>query len=234
MIARRLLGLLLVAAVAAGCAGESPGDGGSARLVVTRDRGAQVMVDTTVASGQTLMRALRSTADVETRYGGRYVQSIDGIEGSLRRREDWFWLVNGLVGDRSAAAYRLHDGDVAWWDHRNWTGDADTLEAVVGLFPEPFRHGFDGHRRSAVVRYAAGLRAAAERVGGAIGATDVAPRGATVPDDANLFELERGRERFEARLRSPGSGPSSPVRFTFAGSVDRLLDGGYALRFAVP
>ena len=96
-----------------------------------------------------------------TRYGGGFVQSIDGVEGSARRHEDWFWFVNGLAGDRSAASYRLRDGDVAWWDYRDWSGDAETLEVVAGAFPEPFLHGYDGETRPAAVRYAPGLRAGA-------------------------------------------------------------------------
>ena len=99
-----------------------------------------------------------------TRYGGGFVQSIDGVEGSARRHEDWFWFVNGLAGDRSAASYRLRDGDVAWWDYRDWSGDAETLEVVAGAFPEPFLHGYDGKVRPVAVRYGPGLRPGAERI----------------------------------------------------------------------
>ena len=104
-VSRRLcIGLLLAALALAGCGGEGPtADDGTARLWVTRDRGASVLLDVEVPAGQTLLRALKSEAKVETRYGGGFVQSIDGLEGSARRHEDWFWFVNGLAGDRSAA-----------------------------------------------------------------------------------------------------------------------------------
>ena len=148
---------LLAALALAGCGGEGPtAADGTARLWVTRDRGSEVLVDATVPAGQTLLRALRSQAEVTTRYGGGFVQSIDGIEGSARRHEDWFWFVNGLAGDRSATSYRLRDGDVAWWDYRDWSRDAATLEVVAGAFPEPFLHGYDGKRRPAAVRYGPG------------------------------------------------------------------------------
>ena len=156
---RTLTALLLVAAALAlaGCGGEGPtAADGTARLWVTRDRGRSVLVQTTVPAGQTLLRALRSKAKLTTRYGGGFVQSIDGIEGSARRHEDWFWFVNGLAGDRSAASYRLRAGDVAWWDYRDWSGDAQALEVVPGAFPEPFLHGYDGAVRPAAVRYAPG------------------------------------------------------------------------------
>jgi hypothetical protein len=226
---------LLVALALAGCGGVEPSaEDGTARLWVTRDRGASVLVDATVPAGQTLMRALRSTADVTTKYGGGFVQSIDGVEGSGRRQRDWFWFVNGLAGDRSANAYRLRDGDVAWWDHRDWSGDAETLEVVAGAFPEPFLHGYAGVTRSVAVRFAPGLRADAGRVARVLGAEDVAPIGTALPAGANLFQLVAGTPHLTAAMRSPGTGPTGAVAFSFAGSVDALLAGDFERRFSSP
>lgn len=231
----RLIVPLLAALALAGCGGAGPtADDGTARLWVTRDRGSEVLVDAAVPAGQTLLRALRSKAEVSTRYGGGFVQSIEGIEGSARRHEDWFWFVNGLAGDRSAASYRLRDGDVAWWDYRDWSDDADTLEVVAGAFPEPFLHGYAGATRPAAVRYGAGLRAGAERVARELATDDVAPLGAPTADGANLFELVPGTQRLTASLRSPGAGPSGAVRFSYAGPVDVLLAGDFERRFSSP
>jgi hypothetical protein len=226
---------LLAALVLAGCGGAGPhAADGTAHLWVTRDRGSAVLVDTTVPAGQTLLRALRSRAKVTTRYGGGFVQSIDGIEGSGRRRRDWFWFVNGLAGDRAANAYRLRNGDVAWWDYRSWASDAETLEVVAGAFPEPFVHGYDGKARPAAVRFAPGLRAGARRIGRALRTKDVARLGVAVPRSANVFELVAGAPHLTAVMRSPGAGPSGAVRFSFAGSVDGLLGGAFERRFASP
>jgi hypothetical protein len=230
----RCSALLLVALALAGCGGEGPtAADGTARLWVTRDRGSDVLVETTVPAGQTLLRALRSQAKVTTRYGGAFVQSIDGVDGSLRHHEDWFWFVNGLAGDRSAVSYRLRDGDVAWWDYRDWSGDA-SLEVVPGAFPEPFLHGYDGKTRPAAVRYAPGLRLGAERVARVLATDDVAPSGTAVAAKANLFELALGAPHLAAVLRSPGSGPAGAVRFSFAGSVQALLAGNFDRRFSSP
>lgn len=231
-----LLAVLAGTLVLVGCgggAGPSAADG-TARLWVTRDRGASVLVDVEVPAGQSLLRALRAETDVETRYGGGYVQSIDGIAGSARRHEDWFWFVNGLAGDRSASSYRLRDGDVAWWDYRDWSHDADTLEVVAGAFPEPFLHGYGGKTRPAAVRYATGLRADAMRLGDALGTDDVSPLGTEAPRDANAFELVTGVPHLAAVLREPGAGPTGAVRISFAGSVDELLDGAYERKFESP
>jgi hypothetical protein len=231
----RFMAPLLAALALAGCGGAGPtADDGTARLWVTRDRGGAVLVDTTVPAGQSLLRALRSEAKVSTRYGGGFVQSIEGVRGSARRHEDWFWFVNGLAGDRSAASYRLRDGDVAWWDYRDWSGDANTLEVVAGAFPEPFLHGYAGTTRLASVRYGPGLRAGAERIAEALATKDVAPVTTATAADVNLFELDSGPPHLTAALRSPGAGPSGAVRFSFAGSVDALLAGDFARRFSSP
>jgi hypothetical protein len=231
----RLVPPLLAALALAGCGGVRPSAAdGTAQLWVTRDRGASVLVEATVPAGQTLLRALRSKARVSTRYGGGFVQSIDGVAGSGSGHRDWFWFVNGLAGDRSAASYRLRAGDVAWWDYRDWAGDATTLEVVAGAFPEPFKHGYGGHMHPAAVRFAPGLRAGAERVAKVLGTADVAPLGVVAAGGANLFELVTGSPHLAAAMRSPGTGPSGAVSFSFAGSVDALLAGDFRRRFASP
>jgi hypothetical protein len=230
---RRVAALLLAALALAGCGGEA-GDPGEATLWVTRDRGAEILVDARVDAGQTLIRALRGEAEVETRFGGRFVQSIDGLEGSLGSQRDWFWWVNGLEGDRSVAEYRLREGDVAWLDYRSWA-EEERVPVVVGAFPEPFVHGWNGQVRPVVVRYEAGLAEDARRVAERLAADSVEPVGTAVPDDANLFVLAAGRSRFVAAQRSPGSGPDGAVVFTFAGDVDALLAGEVGRRrYSVP
>ena len=93
------------------------------------------------------MRFLQREGKVETRYGGRFVQAIDGISSSSTgaRRRDWFYYVNGIEADVGAAEKELHSGDHVWWDYRDWSA-AMRVPAVVGAFPEPFAHGAEGKR----------------------------------------------------------------------------------------
>jgi hypothetical protein len=90
---------------------------------------------------------LQRDFEVETRYGGGFVQQINGIAGGREdgRPVDWFYYVNGILADDGAAAHKLSAGDQIWWDHHDWGASAD-VRAVVGAFPEPFRSGVDGKR----------------------------------------------------------------------------------------
>ena len=141
----------LCALAAAGC-GVGPGETvGEAELTVTRDYGANLMLRETVelTESDTVMRALDRSADVETRFGGRFVQSIDGLSGAERdgRRSDWFFYVNGIWSALGAAEYEPADGDLIWWDHRDWS-TAPRISAVVGSWPEPFIHDHAGQEWS--------------------------------------------------------------------------------------
>jgi hypothetical protein len=157
----RRLGLLLATLVLAGCGGQR--EHGTARLWITRDRGATVLYTGRVPAGVNAMQALERAVKVRTRYGGRFVQSIDGLGGSLSAARDWFYYVNGIEGDRSAAEYRLRAGDVEWWDYRGWRKQM-SVPVVIGAFPEPFLHGFDGKRPPTVVAFGPGAGRAARAI----------------------------------------------------------------------
>ena len=147
---RRLVSLACAALALAGCglgAGEELE--GGAELRVTRDFGRELLAEATedkVREDQTVMRFLQSERDVETRYGGKFVQSIDGLAGSgTVGRSDWFYFVNGIEADVGAADFELSPHDVVQWDHRDWRA-AMRVPAIVGAFPEPFLHGYRGRR----------------------------------------------------------------------------------------
>ncbi|MEX2647185.1 MAG: DUF4430 domain-containing protein [Gaiellaceae bacterium] len=222
---------LVLCLVLAGCGGAGEDERGTASLWITRDRGTTVLFEGRVDAGQTVLQALRSRAEVDTAYGGRFVQAIDGLSGSLAGGRDWFYFVNGVAPDRGAAEMRLRDGDVAWWDYRRWAGDAE-VQVVVGAFPEPLVNGY-GERRETVVRYArAAQRAGAEAVGRLLGAQSVAPLGTPIPAGANLFLVADGSPRFSAEADSP----TGPYRLTFSGDAAALarVPDRYRFRFEVP
>jgi Domain of unknown function (DUF4430) len=142
--------VLGVAAAASGCglgAGKQPA---GTKLTITRDFGARQLRELDapkVGGSETVMRLLQRNAKVSTRYGGGFVQSIDGLAGgrSGGHPVDWFYYVNGVEAGRGAASTGLRAGDRVWWDRHDWSA-AMRVPAVVGSFPEPFVHGIDGRR----------------------------------------------------------------------------------------
>ncbi len=131
------LAVLLLALALAGCGGSGRGHG-TATLWVTRDRGAHVIYAGTVPAGSDGIRTVERKLKVTTRYGGRYLQSVNGIAGSLSGQRDWFFYVNGIEGGRSAAEVRIEPGDVLWWDYRSWTPATMHIPVVAGAYPHPF------------------------------------------------------------------------------------------------
>jgi len=146
--------LLCAALATAGC-GLGPGaDVGAVELRVTRDYGAVPMLERSVEANEsdTVMRVLEGSAEISTRYGGGYVQSIEGVEEAQRggRPSDWFFFVDGVESPVGAADYELEGGERIWWDYRDWV-TTNHVPAVVGSWPAPFVAGYEGRRRPVVV-----------------------------------------------------------------------------------
>lgn len=159
--------VLLPAALAAAGCGLGPGkDLGGATVTVTRDFGAQTVVPKTgdtVSEADTVMRVLERNADIETRYSGGFVQSIDGLEedeSGSSGPQDWFFYVNGVESTVGAAQYPLHGGESIWWDYHDW-GGAIHIPAVVGAFPKPLAGGYEGEARPVAVVCSGGAGACA-------------------------------------------------------------------------
>ena len=201
---------LAVGIAAAGC-GLGPGEGqDDVRLTITRDYGRTSLLARSVGDvteSDTVIRVLeRNAANVATRFGGGFVQSIDGLEGSGGGGNDWFFYVNGLWSPVGAADYPLHGGEAIWWDYRDWSV-GERVAAAVGSWPQPFVDGYEGARHPTAVVCRGGGEACGrvrrrlrevgaplvgERTGGAIRVL-VGPW-ARIRSDRDAGLLERGVE----------------------------------------
>src|ERR1700691_938232 len=146
-----VLGLALVGLLAlAGCGlGPGPTPGGIS-LSVTQDFGALPVgyAGTPRVSGQeTVMSLLMRNYDVKTRYGGGFVESVNGHAGGTHAGDpiDWFYYGNGGEPPKGPADTNVRTGDRIWWDLHDWS-QTDSIPAVVGSFPEPFVGGIEGKR----------------------------------------------------------------------------------------
>ncbi len=197
----RRAALLLLALAVAGCGGVR--EHGTATLWVTRDFGASVVYAGKVGAGSDGIRTVEQRLKVTTRYGGRYLQSVNGVAGSLGKQRDWFYFVNGVEGSRSAVDVMLRPGDVLWWDYRHWTGATMHVPVVLGAYPEPFLHGFEWVKPGATVVSAD--RSVAKRIAAQVGGVvndkrtgAHAPKnfivigGKLAPDTARIRQFRKG------------------------------------------
>ncbi|HEY1284971.1 MAG TPA: DUF4430 domain-containing protein [Solirubrobacterales bacterium] len=139
---------LLMALATAGCGIGVGAEIGPVSLTVTRDYGSEPVAPAVrdgARESDTVMRVLDRNATIETRYGGGFVESIDGLSEAVRdgRRYDWFFYVNGVESPVGAADFTLHGGEAIWWDYRDWSA-APRVPAVVGAWPQPFASGYEG------------------------------------------------------------------------------------------
>lgn len=121
------------------------------RVTVTRDFGVVTLKEARVRirEGSSAMDALLSVAEVETAYGGGFVQGIDGLRSAFDpglgggEKVDWFFYANGHMADMGAGDYVLQEGDWLVFDYHPW--DYSTFTPfLAGCFPQAFRHGYQG------------------------------------------------------------------------------------------
>jgi len=159
--------------------GYSPDNSPSIELVVTTDFGKLLLLEATVELGGEIsaLAALKQVAQIETQYGGGFVKSINGVGseygGDSKQKNDWFIYFNGILSNVGALDYTLCPGDVEHWDYRSWDFH-QFVPAIVGDFPEPFRHGYGGTVYPTLVVYQDGRVEAAGEIAAALARQGVA------------------------------------------------------------
>jgi hypothetical protein len=139
------------------------------RVIATENFGQGLMFDVTleVLPGTSAMAALMKVAEVETAYGGGFVNSINGVRSTFTGKEnikaDWFIYVNGIQSNIGALDYELHDGDIQHWDFHDWSF-RQFVPAIIGDFPEPFLHGYGGAVHPTVIACQDGWEDYAEQI----------------------------------------------------------------------
>lgn len=239
----RALAPLIAVALALAAAGCGLGAGKSAtggvELRVTRDfgqrpLGAPVLMPK-LRESDTVMRFLQAHREVETSYGGGFVQSIGGLRGNAGAEHDWFYFVNGSEASVGAADYKLSPGDVVQWDYRDWQA-TQHVPAIVGSYPEPFAHGIKGKRLPTRVECEDEESKACTEVGDSLANYGANVTSAPVGSPSTEFALRVIVAKFStvSRIRAITALESGPAttgvyaRFNPAGSSLELLDASGA------
>jgi len=227
-----LAGLLALGGCGLG-AGSTPG---GISLSVTQDFGTLPVgyAGTPRVSGQeTVMSLLMRNYEVKTRYGGGFVESVNGHAGGTHAGEpiDWFYYVNGVEASKGAADTNVESGDRIWWDLHDWS-QTDSIPAVVGSFPEPFVGGIEGKRYPVRVECSELSGSACATVHARLSALGVPVAGAAVSDEEEQSTMRVLVGPYSAlgdslSVHDVGAGPHYSgvyVRFSKGGSVLSLLD----------
>ncbi len=230
-----LLGLLALLALAGCGLGAGPTPSG-VRLFVTQDFGATPVTVSGVAKtvGQeTVMSLLMRNYEVKTRYGGGFVESVDGRSGGTRSGEpiDWFYYVNGVEAPKGAADTDVNRGDRIWWDLHDWS-QTDSIPAVVGSYPAPFVGGIEGKRYPLRVECAEPSGPACATVNARLSALGVPVAGAAVSSEEEQLTLRvlvgpYAKLGDSLSVHDVGAGPRYSgvyARFSGGGGVLELLD----------
>lgn len=130
-------------------------------LIVTRDFGHTNMFAKNVGlvKDEVGMEILFRNLDIQTAYGGGFVNIINGLEsqytfysGSEREKLDWFYWVNGILAPVGVAEYRPSPDDVIWWDYHEWETTM-FIPVIIGSYPQPFKNGFWGNNPGTIIMY---------------------------------------------------------------------------------
>ncbi len=133
------------------------------QVVITKNFGRSLMLEeyVQIETGTTAMDTLKKVAEVETRYGGGFVYSINNVSsqytGTNPTKKDWFFYVNGMLANVGATDYQMCEGDIEHWDFHDWSF-YPTVSAIIGDFPEPFLHGYGGKTMKTIIVYQEGFK----------------------------------------------------------------------------
>jgi hypothetical protein len=158
-----IAGVAVAAIVVPGCGIGNGAATGPVTLTITRGSGGAPVAAATVAhprAGSTALDVLKRRFEVAT-GPGRSIRAIEGVTAGPGER--WRLYVNGVAAGPGTG---VHSGDRLWWVLAD-SSVAPT--AVVGSFPEPFRHGLAGRRLPASVECAGDVPAACVHVTAVLG-----------------------------------------------------------------
>lgn len=131
-------------------------------VIATRNFGHEVIFERE-ASIDRRMNAQDVLAEVTTfDTDGSYIIEFEGLRGN--DQVYWMYYVNGLLSKYFAGGYTVRPGDVMLWDFHPWAGAAHGSSAVIGSFPEPFLHGYEGQTFPTVIVYGDTFRQQAENI----------------------------------------------------------------------
>ena len=157
-------------------------------VAATRDFGHNIVFEreATIERRISAADALAEVTDFET--DGSYITEFEGLRGD--DKVYWMYYINGLLSKVFASGYIIRPGDVMLWDFHPWAGAHHGSSAIIGSFPEPLVHGYEGQTRPTTVVYGEGCKDRAENI--ADGLRDLGVTDLSVKASSSLGDTEKG------------------------------------------
>ncbi|WP_058485479.1 DUF4430 domain-containing protein [Defluviitalea phaphyphila] len=117
---------------------------GKVNFIISKNFGNQIIDNKFLEykENYTVIDYLEENFEIETAYGGGFVNSINGIESGFTNKTnkeqlDWFYYVNGNLANIGANEYVLSSEDVVIWDYHSW-GNDNYVSNIIGAYPINF------------------------------------------------------------------------------------------------
>ena len=133
---RVLVTILIALALLTGCVNEKAEhvDKNELTILITKDFGREILSEKTLLVNEedTVMDLMLDNFDIETAYGGGFVNAIGGLASGYtklsdkqenRTKMDWFYYVNGIMAEVGSDQYYANDVNTISWDFHDWGGD---------------------------------------------------------------------------------------------------------------
>ncbi|MCT4585525.1 MAG: DUF4430 domain-containing protein [Peptostreptococcaceae bacterium] len=121
---------------------------GKVRLTVSKDFFNEIIFDEDVdlKNDYSIMDILKEHTEVETSYGGSFVESINSYKSNFKdenkdKKRDWFYYVNGYMADVSCEDYLPKENDHIVFDYHAWS-DKSYNNALISSFEKSFKNGY--------------------------------------------------------------------------------------------
>ncbi|WXR62244.1 DUF4430 domain-containing protein [Peptostreptococcaceae bacterium AGR-M142] len=121
---------------------------GTVRLTVSKDFFNEIIFneDVDLKNDYSIMDILKEHTEVETSYGGSFVESINSYKSNFKddskdKKRDWFYYVNGYMADISSTDYLPKENDHIVFDYHPWS-DKSYNNSLISSFENTFKNGY--------------------------------------------------------------------------------------------
>ncbi|NLK72020.1 MAG: DUF4430 domain-containing protein [Clostridiales bacterium] len=163
-----IVALMLLISMTA-CNGEDNTGKKDVEIIISKDFGNEILsINKHESKGDTVLDVMQANYEVETAYGGSFINGIDGIVSGFtgkknREKVDWFYYVNGILAQIGSGDFEIRAGDVVIWDYHDWNYGT-FFSSIIGAYPINFKSNPQGEELESAILYLPGFKNSGERL----------------------------------------------------------------------